>query len=119
MIDYKTVGANIRAARLAKNITQEELAEVVGISVTHMSHIETAASTPSLQIFVAIVNALGCSADELLCLEIAEALPARTNWITALTDDCSAAEVKLITDMIKALKASMRRHGITADNSSF
>lgn len=119
MIDFKSVGTNIRSARVERKVTQEQLAEAVGISVTHMSHIETAASTPSLQIFVAIVNALGCSADELLCLEIKKALPVRANWITELTNDCSSAEIKLISDVIKAIKSSMRRNKITDDSNIY
>ena len=73
MIDYKTVGLRIRAVRLEKKLTQEKLAEAAGVGVTHISHIETGNSIPSLQVTVDIVNALGCSMDELLCMEIGRA----------------------------------------------
>ena len=75
MIDYKTVGLHhIRAVRLEKKLTQEKLAEAAGVGVTHISHIETGNSIPSLQVAVDIVNALGCSMDELLCMEVAQGL---------------------------------------------
>ena len=70
MIDYKTVGLRIRAVRLEKKLTQEKLAEAAGVGVTHISHIETGNSIPSLQVTVDIVNALGCSMDELLCMDV-------------------------------------------------
>ena len=41
MVDYKTLGSRIRAVRLEKKMTQEQLAEAVGVGVTHISHIET------------------------------------------------------------------------------
>ena len=34
------------------------------------SHIETGNSVPSLKTLIDIINALDCSADELLCIEI-------------------------------------------------
>ena len=62
MVDYKTLGSRIRAVRLEKKMTQEQLAEAVGVGVTHISHIETGNSIPSLQDMLDIINALGCSA---------------------------------------------------------
>ena len=113
MIDYKTVGLRIRAVRLEKKLTQEKLAEAAGVGVTHISHIETGNSIPSLQVTVDIVNALGCSLDELLCMDVAQARPVRDSWLAELVADCSDTEVKLITDMVLALKASLRRLNIT------
>ena len=46
MVDYKTLGSRIRAVRLEKKMTQEQLAEAVGVGVTHISHIETGNSIP-------------------------------------------------------------------------
>ena len=109
MIDYKTVGQRIRTVRLQKKLTQEKLAEAAGVGITHISHIETGNSIPSLQVTVDIVNALGCSMDELLCMEVAQARPVRDSWLRELVADCSDAEVKLITDMALALKTSLRR----------
>lgn len=52
MVDYKTLGSRIRAVRLEKKMTQEQLAEAVGVGVTHISHIETGNSIPSLQVML-------------------------------------------------------------------
>ena len=109
MIDYKTVGLRIRAVRLEKKLTQEKLAEAAGVGVTHISHIETGNSIPSLQVTVDIVNALGCSMDELLCMDVEQARSVQDNWLGELVADCSGEEVKLITDTVLALKDSLRR----------
>ena len=49
MVDYADIGKRIRACRLAKGMTQEQLANEVGVVVTHISHIETGNSVPSLK----------------------------------------------------------------------
>ena len=46
MVDYADIGKRIRACRLAKGMTQEQLANEVGVVVTHISHIETGNSVP-------------------------------------------------------------------------
>ena len=59
-------GKFIAHKRREKNLTQEQLAEIVDISPTHMSVIERGVKTPKLDTFVRIANALGVSADALL-----------------------------------------------------
>ena len=77
MIDYKQIGVKIRKARLEKKITQEQLAALADVGVTHISHIETGNTIPSLKTLVAIVNALDCSMDELSRLRSGRQSPLR------------------------------------------
>ena len=69
MADCTKLGKRIRAMRSKKNITQERLGEMIGVGTTHVSHIETGNTMPSMKTFVKIINALECSADELLSEE--------------------------------------------------
>ena len=62
MIDYKQIGVKLRKARLEKKITQEQLAALADVGVTHISHIETGNTIPSMKTLIAIVNALERSA---------------------------------------------------------
>ena len=109
MIDYKFLGSRIRAIRLQRKITQEKLAEAAGVGVTHISHIETGNSVRSLQTLVNIINALECSADELLCIEVEQARPFLNNWLCDIVSDCDSSEMKLIADTVLSLKNWMRR----------
>ena len=52
MIDYYEIGQRVRKFRKAYGLSQEELAEKIGISTTHMSHIETGNTKLSLQVLV-------------------------------------------------------------------
>lgn len=117
MFDYKFLGSRIRAVRLERKMAQEKLAEAAGVGVTHISHIETGNSIPSLQTLVDIINALGCTADELLCMEVRQSRPMLNNWLGELVSDCSDSEAKLITDMVVAMKASMRRLKLSGEAS--
>lgn len=47
-MDYVGIGKRIRAQRYKLDLSQEELAEMAGISLVHMSHIETANTKLSL-----------------------------------------------------------------------
>ncbi len=109
-IDYKDIGQRIRAKRIEKGFTQEQLSEMVNIGPSHMSHIEGGTTVPSFEVFVAIVNALGCSADELLCREVAAAKPILSSWLSELVTDCDNTETKILTDLVVAAKQTLRRN---------
>ena len=106
---YFEIGQRIRRYRKACGLSQEALAGRVGISVTHMSHIETGNSVPSLKTLIDIINALDCSADELLCIEIKKAKPVFDSWMTEQLADCSADEAKIIKETVVSLKKSLRK----------
>lgn len=115
MIDYKDVGARIRAVRVEKKMTQDQLAEAAGVGTSHISHIETSSGMPSFETIIQIINALDCSADELFCIEVKNARPYLNNWLCEIVADCNPTETKLITDTVMALKSSLRRLKITEE----
>lgn len=110
MIDYASIGYQVKKIRQQKGITQEQLAEAVGVGVTHISHLETGSGTVSLKVFLSIVNYLECSADEILCKEVKTAKPMVDHWLAELVADCNQAEVKIIADTVTALKQSLRKN---------
>ena len=109
MIDYKNIGARIRAIRTRQKITQEQLAEAAGVGTSHISHIESGNGTPSLETIIRIINALDCSADELFCIDVKHARPVLNSWLCELVADCDPTETALIVDTVTALKTSLRR----------
>lgn len=66
-LDYKAIGKRIKIARIKADLTQERLAEIVEISPTHMSNIETGTTRVSLTAIVSLANALSVTVDDLLC----------------------------------------------------
>lgn len=56
--DYK-LGRKIQKIRQEKRLTQEKLAEKVGVSTTWIGYIETGYRRPNLKMIYKIANALG------------------------------------------------------------
>lgn len=112
-IDYVDIGQRIKEKRIQKGLTQEKLSELIGVGPSHMSHIEGGSTVPSFEVFIAILNALGCSADELLCREVAASKPILNSWLSELVADCDNTETKILTDIVVTAKQTLRKNKIT------
>lgn len=100
-MDLKAVGQRIKIAREAKNLTQEDLAEIVDLSPTHMSVIERGVKVPKLDTFVAIANALDVSADALLIDVVTHST---IGVATELSETISKLPIKEQKKILKAVK---------------
>ena len=106
-MDYYKIGQQIRKIRKAHGLSQEELAEKVNISTTHMSHIETGNTKLSLPVFVDIAAALEVRTDDLLDTATTST---SLDEIATVLERCTAQEAKVIADVVKATKLSMDKH---------
>ena len=109
-MDYYEIGQQIRKVRKAHSMSQEELAAQVGISTTHMSHIETGNTKLSLPVLVDIADALEVRTDDLLCRCDAETTASLAEEIAAVLEQCSGKELRVITDLVKTVKLSMEKY---------
>lgn len=109
-MNYYEIGQRIRKFRKAYNFSQEQLAEKVGISVTHMSHIETGNTKLSLQVFVDIANALSVQTDELLYDIPQINRTVIKHELTEILDSCSQHEIYILVDVIKTLKSALDKY---------
>ena len=107
-LDFKAIGKRIKIARINQNMTQETVADKIGVTPQHVSNIETGNSSVSLTTLVAIANLLKVSADELLCDTIRIAKPVFEKEAQELLNDCNEYEIRVLVDVMKATKASMR-----------
>ena len=101
-MDLKAVGLRIKAAREAKNLTQENLAAIVDLSPTHISVIERGMKTVRLDKFVAIANALDVSADFLLVDVVPRSMEGLTNELSESIHKLPADEQKRLMKAIRA-----------------
>ena len=102
-LDYKAIGKRIKIARIKADLTQERLAEMVEISPTHMSNIETGTT------LVSLANALSVTVDDLLCDSVVKDKVQFEKDIAGILSDCDEYEIRMIKDMTKALKETLRR----------
>jgi len=108
-VDYYQIGQRVRKYRKAQGLSQEELAARVGISVTHMSHIETGNTKLSLPVLVELAGALGVQSDDLLFDRGSE----RSRVLAELSDTldrCTAQQLRILTDIVKAAKISLDKY---------
>ena len=66
------IGSNIRTRRRAKDMTQEQLAEKMNVSVSAVSQWECGKSIPDLTMIPALCSVLDITADELLDIDRAK-----------------------------------------------
>lgn len=65
-LKMSAVGERTKVVRKKKNISQEELAEMIGISPVHLSRIENGHVMPKIDILVELCTKLEISSDFLL-----------------------------------------------------
>ena len=101
-IDYKAIGQRIKIARIKKGVTQEAVADIIDVTPSHMSNIETGKTKVSLPTLIAIANALSVSV----------VLTSKVIFESEAKDvlkDCDEYEVRLLVDLLKSAKEAIRR----------
>lgn len=105
-LDYNVIGTRIKQARLAKNFTQEDLAEKIDISVAFLSRVERGNSKINLKRLNQICNVLDISEGYLLNGVASE----QTNYLekefAELLKKCSPEKQKMIYNVAKTIAES-------------
>lgn len=65
-MDERIIGVNIRKYRKLKGLTQEALAEMIGVTPHYVGLLETGRRKPSVMRLIAIANSLRVSTDLIL-----------------------------------------------------
>lgn len=107
-MEYKLLGERIRAARLAAGVSQEQLAEMVGLTSQHISHTEVASTKISLPALVKIANALHTSVDKLLSDSMYDSATHLLDDVHAAFSDCDPDEIYVMLEAASAVKKSIR-----------
>lgn len=109
-MNYNAIGARIRAFRKAKGLSQEQLAEKVWISTTHMSHIETGSTKLSLPVLIDLATALDVGTDDILQIHQYTEKISSQQSIQQLLHSCSAKQLKVLEEILKTAKTAMDTH---------
>ena len=101
------ISEKIVQKRTELSLSQEQLAEKIWISTTHMSHIETGSTKLSLAVLVDIAEALQVGTDELLSTQPFIEKDNAATEIQALVQSCSAPQARVLLDLLRTAKLSM------------
>lgn len=97
---YEKLAVAIKAARIARGMSQEEFAEKLDVSSTHVKHLESGHRKPSVDILFKIVELTGMSVDDI----ILKSTDIKTNTDAALFSTlglCCEKEKELVLKITK------------------
>ena len=109
-MDYYAIGQRIRKYRKAKGLSQEQLAEIVDISTTHMSHIETGNTKLSLQVFADLAEALQVSVDSLLYDVNSTNKQLAYQENTDILEQCTPAPAQALKEIISSTWSAINKY---------
>lgn len=105
----REIGERIKEARMAKKMSQQELATKANISLPHISEIERGKQSMKLSTFIRIIEALQVSADSVIRADVPGINQIYQNEFGALLEDCSPGEIESIKKIVVELKQTMKQ----------
>lgn len=102
-VDYNIIGERIKLARKERNMTQEKLAEEMGVSIAFLSRIERGSSQINLKRLSQICNILGTTEGEILNGVSSGSSTYLDSELSNILKNCSSEQVKLIYEIAKVI----------------
>ena len=102
------LGDTIRQARIDNKLTQEQLAELVQITPTHLKHIESEHRKPSIEVLFALAETLHFSLYALFITDDSKEHIRRKNELQLLINTCSDNELDVLIAALRELSIQKR-----------
>ena len=102
-MELESIGRNIRKFRLMRNLRQEDLAEMAGLSINYVGALERGQKIPSLETFILILNALEVSSDMVLSNLLVKKHQADASRLTDRMQGLPAHDVDRILAVVDVL----------------
>ena len=102
------IGERLKTARIANNMSQQELAIKANVSLPHISDIEHGKKSMKLITFVKIIEALQVSADSILRANVPSVNLLYQSEFEQILEDCNPTEVEALKHIILQVKETMR-----------
>lgn len=107
-LDAKSLGAALAARRVRAKLSQEEVAERLGIGQEAVSRLERGVVVPSLQRLFEFAYAYGCGVDELILPT--SALPSdQAVWLSNRLGALRPGDRELVVDMVDKICERLKR----------
>lgn len=102
--DFKAFGQAIKAARKAKGISRNELADRMNIAPRYIASIENSGQHPSLQIFYELVTLLDVSVDQFFFPNKSMDKSTQRRQLETLLDGMDDKGLRIVTATAKEIK---------------
>ena len=110
-LDLQKIGARVKSARIAKNMTQHQLADSAGISVSTVRAVENGKQSMHIRVLNGITDALDISSDSLL-LDIPPEVARITEKINKEFATLTPEQKEKFLQSVQALKEKRSIHSI-------
>lgn len=107
-LDYSVIGERIKKVRIGKNMTQENLAERLNVSVAYVSRIECGTTRLNLKRLSEICRILNIDEGTLLNGTSVESQNYLSEEFSTLLSSCSQETQRLIYDVAKVIIQSSK-----------
>lgn len=97
------LGNAVRLARMEQKLSQEALSEMVGITPTHLKHIESEHRKPSVEVLFRLVRVLHLSLDSLFLEPKTEEKKRLLGTIDLLLNQCDEKQLKIVAALLEAM----------------
>ena len=101
-IPSRVLGDAIKTARLEKHISQEILSEMVGITPTHVKHIESGHRKPSVDVLYRLARVLNISLDDIFFPECSNGNES-IRKVQRLLGECDEKQIKILLATLEAM----------------
>lgn len=104
-LDFAAIGQNMKNLRKQRGITQEQLADMTGLSKVHISNMENANTKVSLSAIVKIAVALKTSVDQILGM--CELPKDYTVEIDEIMDGCDDSHARVMIETLRTMRSEL------------
>ena len=107
-IDWRKLGNRVAEMRIERGLTQMELAEMTGLSVTYIGYLEQGKRHGKLETYLQLVTVMGYSMNDLTAAQLSNNLTECLVWeITRALSGCGADKkdliVQIVRDMVRVI----------------
>lgn len=107
-IDWQKLGNRVAEMRMERGLTQMELAEMTGLSVTYIGYLEQGKRHGKFETYLQLVTVMGYSMNDLTAAQISNDLTECLVWeISHALSGCGAEKqdsiVQIVRDMVRMI----------------
>ena len=115
-INYDSIGVIVRELRMKDHLSQEELAEHMEISVSHIRNIEKSNAKVSLRVIVRLANFFQVPLDYIMKDSIHNKTVSSEYTHSSLWDGCNEIQTQIILDTATSLKESLLKTNVKSSH---
>lgn len=109
MNEFRIISENLRYLREKRGYTQEKLAELVGLSASHISKVESGQRRVGMKTYLHILNVLNARQDEYVLCAMNKMSENTIERLRDILEDCTEGEREFLLASLEDLKENMRK----------